>query len=741
MRRALRTRLTRVVVPAAVALGVVTTGAFAYWTTTGTGSASGSVSAFSVPTISSSTPGAGTVALSWTAVSPPGSGTVNYYVSRDGGEPGGSCPSSSSPSTVTSCTDSGVSVGTHEYTVTAVWSSWTATSTTKSVQVTFGPATHFSLTAASTTPTAGAADNLTITAKDAGNNTVATYAGSHSLTFGGAATIGSFTPTVTNSSGTVTSFGTETAINFTNGVASVSGANNGVMKLYKVENAAITVSDGTINNGAGLSVSVGSAAAANFSLTAASTTPTAGATDNLTITALDAYGNTATTYTGSHTLTFGGAATIGANHPKVTNSSGTATSFGSGTAINFTSGVASVSGANNGVMTLYKAETAKVTVSSGAVNNGSGLPVTVSEGPASSMSLTAASTTPTAGATDNLTITALDAYGNTVTTYTGSHSLTFGGAATIGSFTPTVTNSSGTATSFGTETAINFTSGVASVSGANNGVMTLYKAETAKVTVSDGTINNGAGLSVTVSPSPAASLSLTAASTTPTAGAADNLTITAKDAYGNTATTYAGSHSLTFGGAATIGSFTPTVTNSSGTATSFGTETAINFANGVASVSGGNNGVMKLYKVENAAITVSDGTINNGAGLSVSVGSAAAAKLLADRGIDDADRGGYRQPDDHRARCLRQHGDHLHGLAHPHLRRRRHDRRQPSEGDQQLWYGDQLRLGHGDQLHQRGRLGLRRQQRRDDPLQGRNRQSHGQLRRGQQRHRPPGYRQ
>ncbi len=236
--------------PAAIAL-VVVTGAWAYWTTTGTGIATGSVGALAAPTISSSTPGAGTVALSWTAVTPPGSGTVSYYVSRDGGEPGGSCPSSSSPSAVTSCTDSGVSVGTHEYTVTAVWNSWTATSTIKSVQVTFGPATHFLLTAATTTPTAGAADNLTITAKDASNNTVATYTGSHSLTFGGASTIGSFTPTVTNSAGTATSFGTETAINFTNGVASVSSGNNGAMKLYKVEAASITVSDGTINNGAG----------------------------------------------------------------------------------------------------------------------------------------------------------------------------------------------------------------------------------------------------------------------------------------------------------------------------------------------------------------------------------------------------------------------------------------------------------------------------------------------------------
>jgi hypothetical protein len=208
-------------------------GVLAYFTTTGAGTASGGVTVLAAPTISSATPGAGTVALSWSAVSAPGSGTVSYYVSRDGGVPEGNCPSSASTSTVTSCTDAGVSVATHNYTVTAVWRSWTATSTTVSAQVKFGPATHFLLTAATTTPTAGVADNLTITAKDEGNNTVATYTGLHNLTFGGASSIGAFTPTVSSSTGVVTNFGAVTAITFTNGVATVAGSNNGVMKLYK----------------------------------------------------------------------------------------------------------------------------------------------------------------------------------------------------------------------------------------------------------------------------------------------------------------------------------------------------------------------------------------------------------------------------------------------------------------------------------------------------------------------------
>jgi hypothetical protein len=151
--------------------------------------------------------------------------------------------------------------------------------------------------------------------------------------------------------------------------------------------------------------------------------------------------------------------------------------------------------------------------------------------------------------------------------------------------------------------------------------MVLYKAETASITVSDGTINNATGLPVTVSSAAATSISLTAASTTPVAGAADNLTITGSDTYGNGLT---GPQILNFGGAHSIGSFAPTVTDSSGGAVAFGSATSINFTNGTASVSGSSNGVMRLYKAETAAITVSDGSANNGTGLSVTVAIAAA---------------------------------------------------------------------------------------------------------------------
>ena len=106
---------------------------------------------------------------------------------------------------------------------------------------------------------------------------------------------------------------------------------------------------------------------------------------------------------------------------------------------------------------------AGATVNGQAVTGDTANGFTMVAGTASSLSLSAATTTPTAGAGDNLTITALDSFGNVATSYPTTKNLTFGGANTIGTFAPTVTNSSGTATNFATSTAIAFSNGVANV--------------------------------------------------------------------------------------------------------------------------------------------------------------------------------------------------------------------------------------------------------------------------------------
>ena len=279
--------LRRIAVTTVVALTWLAPGSSAYWSNAGEVSASASLATLPAPTISGATPGAETVELTWSAVTPPGSGTVEYYVTRDGGAPSSGCPSSSSRSTATSCTDTGVSIGTHEYAVTAVWRTWTATSTAKSVAVTFGPASHFQLEAASTTPTAGESDNLTITAEDASNNTVGTYSGTHSLIFEGASEApNGEEPVVLDKSGVERRFGEATEITFTEGKATVSSATNGVMKLYKAEAAHIKVKEGSLNNGTGLAVTVKAAATKKLAMSALSE-QTAATAIIVTLTATD----------------------------------------------------------------------------------------------------------------------------------------------------------------------------------------------------------------------------------------------------------------------------------------------------------------------------------------------------------------------------------------------------------------------------------------------------------------------
>jgi len=627
MRRLLPSGIAGLVAIALLTMAAAGT-AVAYFTAMGTGESSPAVvTAISKPTITGATPAnGGTVALSWGAVTPPASGTVNYTVSRNGENANGTC---SSTLTALTCTDSGLEPGTYKYVVTAKWRSWTAASSSKSATVTVGPASRLALTAGSSAVSAGTVDNLTITAQDASGSTVTTYTGSHNLTFSGAsASPGGNAPTVSNSSGTEVAFGSATAITFAAGVATVSTSKNGAMKLYRSGSASVNVSDGTLSSTTPLEVTVSPLAASKFALSATTTTPAAGATDNLTITAQDTYGNIATTYTGAKSLTFSGAsASPNGTTPTVSDSSGANIAFGSLTTINFTAGEATVSGSNNGVMKLYKGGSTSLKVTDGTLLTPTALTVTVAT-TATRLTLAAATTAPAAGAADNLTITALDIYENIVSGYAGSKSLTFSGAATVGTNKPTVVSSAGTATAFGTATAISFTAGVATVTSSKNGLMKIYAAGEAAIEVSDGSIATAAPLKVTVSPLAASKFVLTATSTTPAVGEADSLTTTAQDTYGNVATTYTGSHSLTFSGASVSPTgINPTVSDSSGADVVFGTATATNFNAGVATVSGTSNGLVKLYKTGATSLTATDGTLLTTVALVVTVAPGSAVKF------------------------------------------------------------------------------------------------------------------
>jgi hypothetical protein len=102
---------------------------------------------------------------------------------------------------------------------------------------------------------------------------------------------------------------------------------------------------------------------------------------------------------------------------------------------------------------------------------------------------------------------------------------------------------------------------------------------------------------------------VTGTADTQAAGALNSLTITAQDEFGNTATGYDGDKTLTFAGAGNPTSdpaTAPKVTPVTGAAVAFGEATTIHFDHGVATASGGANGVMTLYKAEVAHIEATD---------------------------------------------------------------------------------------------------------------------------------------
>jgi hypothetical protein len=146
-------------------------GAVAYFAGVGTGSASASVGSFGKPSITGALPGAGTVDLSWSTVTAPTTGPVTYSVSRDGGDAGGDCPTAASSTTATACTDSGLGAGSHTYTVTAHWRSWTSTSDTTTVNLSSGAATKLVFTTGpQTAQVTQLTGTITVQRQDTGDN-------------------------------------------------------------------------------------------------------------------------------------------------------------------------------------------------------------------------------------------------------------------------------------------------------------------------------------------------------------------------------------------------------------------------------------------------------------------------------------------------------------------------------------------------------------------------------------------
>ena len=210
--------------------------------------------------------------------------------------------------------------------------------------------------------------------------------------------------------------------------------------------------------------------------------------------------------------------------------------------------------------------------------------------------------TQTAGAGNELTITAYDQFGNVATGYTGSKSLTFSGLTNA----PDGNVPQVEGINLGTATSVAFTSGV---SNANAATLVAYKAEAGSVDVTDDTIDSTGDitydLDLTVNPATAARLEMAAVSGTIDAGASNELTITAKDAFGNVDTNYDGAKDLTFTGIgnAPAGNVPTVETNV------ISAPISVAFTNGATD---GTNATLVAYKAEGPVeLEVSDGFINS----------------------------------------------------------------------------------------------------------------------------------
>jgi len=237
-------------------------------------------------------------------------------------------------------------------------------------------ATHFSVTSAIPAPVAGTAFNITVTALDASNNTVAAYSGTvHFMSSDGQAVLPA-SSTITNGSG----------------IGSVT------LKTAGPQTVAATGTDSL--TGTSSAIPVASAAASKFAVSPATANASTGTPFSFTVTALDSFGNTAASYPGSvHFSSTDSAAILPANST-LSNGAGTFS--------------ATLKASGNQTIMATDTVTASITGTSFAIS---------ASGPASHFSFSAQGAASTRRFF-NMNVTALDASNNTSNGYNGTIHIT-----------------------------------------------------------------------------------------------------------------------------------------------------------------------------------------------------------------------------------------------------------------------------------------------------------------------------
>jgi hypothetical protein len=350
------------------------------------------------------------------------------------------------------------------------------------------PGLHFFVNASPATDVAGAPFTVTVIALDTNNNVGIYYNGTVSFS----AVAGSVLPA--NYTFTAADQGVHT---FTNGAT-----------LFQAGNQTITVHDvtfvtgGPSGSGSG-TVTITPAAASALNVSGCPTSATADVPVTVTVTAVDAYANVATNYAGPIHFSASDWRTVLPADSTLTNGTGTF----------------SIKFRTVGTQTFSVWDSATGTPSAQPTS------VVVNPGPATGI-LANAGTTVTAGTSLTVTITAIDSAGNTAPSYRGTIQFTSSDAQATLPATYTFTAADNGVHTF---TAVLRTAGAQYIAATDYGSFSW---------------SIGTQANYTVNPAAASQMVLSGYPSTTTAGVANSFTVTAKDAYGNTATGYTGTVSF-----------------------------------------------------------------------------------------------------------------------------------------------------------------------------------------------------
>ncbi len=528
----------------------------------------GALAHFVFSTISSpQTAGTAISGVTITAEDAEGNTVTSYASSTTLTETGGGAGGTVTPSSVTFSggTWSGsftLSKSGSAVTVTATGGGQSGTS--NSFTVSAGSLSKF-VVGAPSSATAGTAFTLTVTAEDTYGNPILSYSSSVGLT----ASSGSISPTSTGTTG------------WSNGVWTSTSAT-----LTAAGSITITANDGSGHNGTA-TVSVSAAGAASFVVSGFPSPVTAGTAGSVTVTAKDAYGNIATGYSGTVAITSSDLAAVLPANAGLTNG------VGSFTVTLETAGSQSI--------------TATDTVTSSIIGSQTG--ITVNAAGAVSFVVSGFPSPTIAGVAHSVTVTAYDAYGNVATGYAGTVAITSSDSQAVLPLSAGLTNGVGSFTvtleTAGSQSITATDTVTSSITGSQNGITVTHASAVTNVVISPADSSVTAGLSETYSATASdaygnswdvtssttwsissgaggswssnvytsattgswtitgtyASTAYTTGLTvnpagldhfifstvaTQTAGAAFSITVTAKDAYGNTITSYSGTPSLTY---------------------------------------------------------------------------------------------------------------------------------------------------------------------------------------------------